>query len=393
MRLAIISHKLCWKSRDGAADYFTDGGFPVQIRAISELFDSSTLTVPCVSGEHPAGLAKLAGHNTRVTELSDLKGTGLRRKMNFPFWLSRNVGRLWSEIYAADAVHALIPGDVGTIGMLMAMILRKRLIVRHCGNWHSPRTFAERVWKWSFETFAGGRNVMLATGGSENPPSEKNPNIRWIFSTSLSENDISELHPHEFPARPFRIVTASRLEPNKGTDVAIEGFSKFLALHPDATLDVIGDGSLRYGLERMAMDLGIAERTVFHGRLEREAVITVMRNADIFSYPTSASEGFPKVVLEAMACGLPVITTRVSVLPKLISGGCGILLDTGSPASLAAAMEEIAANPDLYESMSRLAVMTARQYTLENWRDTIGGILLDSWNVRHLSADTDPQKA
>lgn len=234
---------------------------------------------------------------------------------------------------------------------------------------------------------------MLATGGSDEPPSNRNDKIRWIFSTSLTEGDLADFQPHKFPARPFRLITASRLEANKGTDVVIEGFRRFLSRHPDAVLDVIGDGSLRPGMQQLAIDLGITEKIVFHGRLERKAVLGLMRNADIFCYPTSASEGFPKVVLEALACGLPVITTRVSVLPKLMSGGCGILLDEVSPAALAAAIEEIAANPELYERMSRAAITTARQYTLEHWRDTIGTILRDAWKVSRLSADSSPLKA
>jgi len=94
------------------------------------------------------------------------------------------------EILRADAVHSPIPGDIGTIGFLLAFALRKPLFIRHCGNWLKPSTTAERFWKWFMEKFAGGRQVMLATGGSPGPPSRVNSAIHWIFSTTLSDVEL-----------------------------------------------------------------------------------------------------------------------------------------------------------------------------------------------------------
>jgi glycosyltransferase involved in cell wall biosynthesis len=103
-------------------------------------------------------------------------------------------------------------------------------------------------------------------------------------------------------------------------------------------------------------------------------VIRLLQQADIFCYPT-ASEGFPKAVLEALACGLPVVTTRVSVLPKLIGTGCGLLLEHTNPEALAQAVLACLSDAVRYRTMSARAVETASQYSLERWRDTIGDLL------------------
>ncbi len=388
MRLAVISHKLCWPSVDSSTGYVTDGGFPLQIEAISELFATTELVVPCASVVASDGTSPLRGHNLHVNPLSAPMGVGIWRKVDMLRWVAVNGPTIWRAVRKADAVHAPIPGDVGTIGMMFALIMRKRLFVRHCGNWLAPRTTAECLWKWSMERFAGGRNVMFATGGSAEPPSSRNANVRWIFSTSLHSEQMLNKTPRNSPRDGrLRLIIACRQEQRKGTDVVIDALPSIAEAYPAVTLDVVGGGSLLESLKARADRLGIGDRVVFHGKVEQADVIRLLETAHLFCYPTSASEGFPKVVLEALAAGLPVITTRVSVLPRLIESGCGELLNEGKPAELAEAVNGISGDRDLYARMSKNAIATAGQYSLEEWRDFIGRVLRESWKVESLDRD------
>jgi glycosyltransferase involved in cell wall biosynthesis len=387
MKLAVISHKVCWRAADSPSGFATDGGFPMQIKAISELFDETKVVVPCEETEEPDGISFLDGKNLEVTPLSVPKGKDFVRKLDIPFWIMRNGWKIWREVRLSDAVHAPIPGDVGTIGMLFALLLRKPLFVRHCGNWMVQRTAAEAFWKWSMERFAGGRNVMMATGGADNAPSSRNANIKWIFSTSLSRNEIRNAAARQFPADgKLKLITACRLEKRKGVEVVIESLPLILQKFPGATLDVVGGGSLLNELKARAKKLNLEDKVRFHGKVEQARVIALMKQAHVFCFPTSASEGFPKVVLEALACGLPVLTTKVSVLPKLIGNGGGILLDAPTGERIAEAVEKICLNSEAYNQMSVRAVAAAQQYSLENWRDFIGETLRDAWKVSSLSS-------
>lgn len=387
MKLAVISHKVCWQTTDSPSDYSTDGGFPLQIKAISELFDETKVVVPCEKNDTPSGISPLVGKNLQVSPLSIPKSQGFVRKLDIPFWLIRNGWKIWREVRFSDAVHAPIPGDVGTIGMLFALLLRKPLFVRHCGNWMVQRTAAEAFWKWSMVRFAGGRNVMLATGGADDAPSNRNANIKWIFSTSLSQNEIRNAVPRELPTGgKLKLITACRLEKRKGVEIVIESLPLILQNFPMATLDVVGGGSLLSELKIRAKMLNLEDKITFHGKVEHSEVIALMKKAHVFCFPTSASEGFPKVVLEALACGLPVLTTKVSVLPKLIGNGCGVLLDEPTRETVADAIGKICLNKKDYKQMSVRAVEAAQQYSLENWRDFIGETLRQSWQVSSLSS-------
>jgi hypothetical protein len=297
------------------------------------------------------------------------------------WWLLRNLPVLMREVVKADAVHAPIPGDIGTIGMLLAFLLRKPLFVRHCGNWLVQNTTAERFWKWFMEQFAGGRNVMLATGGGEAQPSETNRNISWIFSTSLTYEELSQcrVDRSKLDASAARLAIVCRQEVKKGTGVVIESLSLLLSEFPQLHLDVVGEGGALSDFKELARQCGVEEYVTFHGKLDHEGVIRVLRGANLFCYPTRASEGFPKVVLEALACGLPVITTRVSVLPALIAQGGGWLLEEATAPELAEAIHNLLKNPNLCDEMSKRALETAGSFSLERWRDEIKSHLERSW--------------
>lgn len=380
MRLTVFSHKPCWKSPGSPSGYATDGGFPFQMRALSELFEGTTLVVPCSSAASQGGEIPLTGKRISITPLTSLGGSGLRRKLIIPFWFLRNALVLLSETLRADAVHVPIPGDIGTIGMLLAYLLRKPLFVRYCGNWYVQKTNAEHFWKWFMERFAGGRNVMLATGGATAPPSQRNSAIRWIFSTTLTEQELKESTVREHPSRErTRLIIACRQDKEKGTGIVIKSLPLVLRDFPSVTLDVVGDGAALPEFKAQAADLGLSDRITFHGKVNHIEVINLLKQSDLFCYPTTASDGFPKVVHEALACGLPVVTTKVSVLPQLLSNGCGVLIEEATPELMAQAVTECLNDINRYRAMSAQSIDTARQYSLERWRDTIGDLLQTSW--------------
>lgn len=342
----------------------------MQMKALSELFERTYLLVPIYAGRSEGEIA-LTGNGLRVIALSPPLGRGIVRKLLFPVWVLRNLPTVIYYTLKADVVHTPIPGDVGTIGMLLAALFRKRLFIRHCGNWLAQKTLAERFWKWFMELAAGGRTLCLATGGSDAPPSVRNPHLRWIFSTSLTAEELTRYGAVRRLSGRARLVIVCRQDKEKGTGVVIESLPEILKRYPEASLEVVGDGPAMGYFQELAGRLSVTDRVTFHGKLNHEGVMRVLQSSDIFCYPTAASEGFPKVVLEALASGLPVITTGVSVLPLLVAGGGGILLQKRDARELAEAVCSLMANPVRYEQMSFVALETARRYSLESWRDTI----------------------
>ncbi|NYZ17918.1 glycosyltransferase [Azospirillum sp. RWY-5-1] len=147
---------------------------------------------------------------------------------------------------------------------------------------------------------------------------------------------------------PLRLLVVGRLVRQKGVDLILEAMARTPV---PLDLTVVGDGGARPALEAQAAALGLQTRVRFAGWLERTALPDAYRAADLFVFP-SRDEGMPNVVLEAMATGLPVAATDIAGNRDLVvDGETGFLLPVDDVAALTAALERLAANPDLRRRM------------------------------------------
>jgi sugar transferase (PEP-CTERM/EpsH1 system associated) len=139
------------------------------------------------------------------------------------------------------------------------------------------------------------------------------------------------------PEKPVVLGTVARLDPIKNQQALLEAFASLVGrlLPGGLRLIIAGDGPLRGQLETYARELGIADLVWFTG--SRDDVPALMRAMDVFVLP-SLNEGISNTILEAMACGLPVVAGRVGGNPELLGGaGCGALYEGGAE-GLAAAL-------------------------------------------------------
>jgi glycosyltransferase involved in cell wall biosynthesis len=154
------------------------------------------------------------------------------------------------------------------------------------------------------------------------------------------------------PAAAPVVGTVGNLREVKRQDVLLRGFAKVTqwAGEPPHLL-LVGDGVLRGELERLAGELGIADRTHFAGhQANPEQFLDVM---DVFAL-TSRSEGMPLAVLEAWAAGLPVVVSRVGGLPELVEEHrTGLMFESGDADALAGHFQALLSDPDGAARMGR----------------------------------------
>jgi len=159
------------------------------------------------------------------------------------------------------------------------------------------------------------------------------------------------VEPQERPQGSPVVLYAGRLRSRKAVAVLLEAFAGLRQNQPDALLILVGEGEQRAALEAQAEALGIAGATRFVGAQPRSAMASWYAAADLFCLP-SLYEGFPLAILEAMAAGLPVVATAVAGVPEaVVDGVTGRLVPPGDVASLAAALEELASQPERRRAM------------------------------------------
>ena len=152
---------------------------------------------------------------------------------------------------------------------------------------------------------------------------------------------------------PLRIVAIGTLHEVKGQVHLIDACGLLAERGVAFTCRFIGDGPDRESLAARIEAAGLGDRVILAGRMTSDAVAAELAAADVLvaaSVPTRGGkrEGIPVVLMEAMAAGLPVVASRLSGIPELVTDGVsGILVPPGDPAALADALMLLAADPEL----------------------------------------------
>jgi phosphatidylinositol alpha-1,6-mannosyltransferase len=178
------------------------------------------------------------------------------------------------------------------------------------------------------------------------------------------------------------LLGMARMVKRKNMDGMVRAFPGVLRAFPDAWLVLAGDGPEREALGRLATELGCASRVLFPGVIRHEAFIrehgaSFYSIADVFAMPCRGSatdvEGFGIVYLEAGACEVPVIGSRVGGIPDaVVEGVTGLLVDPARPAELEAAFLEILNRTDRGKSLGIAArARILRELTWEASGDAI----------------------
>lgn len=166
---------------------------------------------------------------------------------------------------------------------------------------------------------------------------------RQIWTIPVPVTDLAALGALPLEPRSSRVLFVGRLAPEKNLPLWLDVAARIQAARPDAGFDIVGDGPLRATLEARAQDLGLAGRLVFHGALDREALPAIFGRAGVFLL-TSSQEGFGRVLVEAMAAGVAVVSTRTAGALEA-AGRHGRLVDLTDTEGLAQNVLALLANP------------------------------------------------
>jgi glycosyltransferase involved in cell wall biosynthesis len=175
------------------------------------------------------------------------------------------------------------------------------------------------------------------------------------------------------PAGPARILAVSRMVEKKGLDTLVDAVAVLRARGHDVICEIAGDGPLRAELVARAERLGIGDRVHMLGSVDADAVGAAYHRATIMALPcrrdsNGDQDGLPVSLVEAMATGVPVVSTPVSGIPELIEDGVsGLLVPPDDPDALAAAFARILDDPELRHALATQGRAVAETYDRTFW--------------------------
>jgi glycosyltransferase involved in cell wall biosynthesis len=161
-----------------------------------------------------------------------------------------------------------------------------------------------------------------------------------------------------------RLLFVGNLEPlqSKGFPTLLRALVRLNVLRRDWRLDVFGEGPERRSYETSAAALGLGEQVKFHGSRPKPVIAQMMRTSDLFVLP-SRFDNLPCVIVEALASGLPVVSTTVGGIPELVDERSGRLVPPGDPIALADALQSTLADLDAFDRRA-IAAVAGDRYSL-----------------------------
>jgi glycosyltransferase involved in cell wall biosynthesis len=197
------------------------------------------------------------------------------------------------------------------------------------------------------------------------------------FASSINDGDIAAPRAGFHDPGRIRLAFVGRLAHEKGLHTLLAALEILVRQKGyDAELILCGEGRERGALEIAAERLGLAERVTFAGFVPPgESLYRILGTVDALVLP-SISEGVPKVLLEAMARGLPVIASNVGGIPNIVEQDVnGILVAPGDAGELAAAVARLRGDDELYRRLSGAGVRFALDHTAEKQAARIAAVI------------------
>jgi glycosyltransferase involved in cell wall biosynthesis len=367
-----------WQTADGAL-WEAEGSFARYVDSIAPYFDRVILSVP-VFDTPPASGSRVRATNVSLAPLPYFPGP----RQFYPKLMSiRPLLRRWID--QCDVVHLRVPSPAAIFAFRIAEARRKPVFLLVVGDYQAllPHLGYRGLKKWLFARYVAfeewalrymtRRAPTFANGAALRLKHERDgARVHETRTTTLSADDLST-RPDTCQGPRVRILCVSRIDPRKGLRSLPVVISQLVQAGHDVTLDIVGPTigligeSERDAILAEARRCGVAERIVLRGPVVLDQLMPLYREFDLFALPTRPGEGIPRVLMEAMSSGLPVVTTDVSGIASLITNGDnGLLVPEGSTSGMAGALQSLIATPALRQRLIQGGYATARSHTLEH---------------------------
>jgi glycosyltransferase involved in cell wall biosynthesis len=287
-------------------------------------------------------------------------------------------------ITQCDVVHLRIPTPAAIFAFRIARARRKPVFLLVVGDYQALLPHLQyqgakkalfgayvRFEEWALRHMTA-RALTFVNGASLRRKHEaQGARVFETRTTTLSLADIAAREDTCGAGR-IRLLTVSRIDPRKGLRVLPAAVAELVKSGHDVSLDLIGPtigligDDERDAIRAEAARLGVADRVNLIGPVALDRLMTLYRGYDVFVLPTRPGEGIPRVLMEAMANGTPVVTTNVSGIGSLVTHRQnGLLIDEASAAAVAGAVNQLITQPDLRRTLIQGGYATARAHTLE----------------------------
>ena len=380
MRLLIVSHTPHYR----AAGHLVGWGPTVrELDYLAELFDEVVHIAPVYGEAAPGSALPYTSPRLRLRPVAPAGGETLRAKLDVARLYPAYAAAIGDEMGRADAVHVRCPANISLLALALLRVARRPgpRWVKYAGNWQPD---GAEAWSYTVQRrwLAANRHRGVVTVNGRWP--DQPPHVFTFNNPSLSDDELAAGRRAAEGKRlslPLELLFVGALNDAKGVGRVLEVALALQQLGVPYRLRLLGDGPERPRYEAWVAAHGLRD-VVFHGWVSREAVGRYDAAAHFILHPSLSSEGWPKVLSEAMAYGAVPIASTISSMPQILAAaGAGVAVPAEDTAAAAEAIVRYVNDPEAWSAASRAGVAAAPQFGYRAYQRAVAGLFARAWGI------------
>ncbi|BCY27233.1 glycosyltransferase [Flavobacterium okayamense] len=311
-----------------------------------------------------------------ISNTIELKEFNIKSITNIPlaiYYSIINFFIILKTVHSADHLHLRCPGNMALLACIAQIFYPKKTkTAKYAGNWDpkSSQPWSYRIQKWILSNTFLTKNMQVLVYG-EWPNQTKN--IKPFFTATYSESDNKEVESRDLSKR-IRFLFVGMLSEGKQPLYVTQIIKQLILKGFDVQLDYFGDGKMREEVERFCSENDLKGKVFLQGNQPKDKVEVAYQESHFLLLP-SKSEGWPKVVAEAMFWGCVPVVTSVSCVPYMLDYGKRGILLTNDIEKDVNSIVSIMNDSVMFTKMSNEAQSWSRKFTTDQFETEISKLL------------------
>jgi glycosyltransferase involved in cell wall biosynthesis len=373
MHILVIGHVLHKTLGDQVYAY---GPYVREMNRWFQYADQVTIISPLDSNLLPDPIDLPYVHrNLKIEVVPEINLLSIGSTLKTFFKLPGMLIKIARSMDSVDHIHLRCPGNMGLLGALVQIgFPRKIKTAKYAGNWDrsSAKPFTYRLQQRIISSPKWSKNMTVLAYGEWPGESE---NVRPFFTASYSEREKEALLSRNIDKNQvINLVFVGGLVSGKNPLLAAQVAFKLIQNKRNVQLEFYGEGAERSAISTFIKNNDLEQKVFLRGNVPAETVKRKLQRAHFLIF-LSQSEGWPKVVAEAMFWGCLPVTTRVSCVPQMLGEGSRGNLVSLHIDEVVRSIESDLDEPNAYFKKTQAAAEWSRQFTLEKFEREISQLL------------------
>ncbi len=375
MRMVLISNMPHYE-REGVI--VGHGPTAREISHMAERFDEIIHLGFLYPGPGPAIMQPYTAHNVRFVPLRATGGTHWASKFGIVFAIPVYLWAITRHIPQGDVVHVRAPGSAPLLAIIALMLLPnpKKRWLKYAGNWRPTRPEARSYALQRLLLNQPWHRGQVTVNGFWD---DSKPFVHTFYNPCLTDEEFSaaqQIAADKTLVSPVRLIFVGRVDLDKGVGRVIEILAALRARGVDARLDVAGDGPDDARLATLIDQHEMSAFVTLHGSVPREDLNALYATAHFIVHPSDTSEGWPKVLSEAMAHGAVPLAGDISSIPGYFAHlGAGLAFDPYDIDAFVDAITTYLDNPSKWHEDAQQSARVVEPFTYSCFLDRVEDLL------------------